>query len=181
MGIVLSNTTDNKIYIDGAGGITISAIISGANNLSLQGVGAGILTLSGGNTFGGVGKTFTLNAGTVNINNATALGNSSNAFVINGGTFDNTSGAAITTSSYAQTWGGDFTFTGGSGTTHDLNFGTGAVTLGGGSPEVTTLSAGTLTVGGAIGDGGSGFGLTKAGAGTLSLGSTSSTAFPVLL
>jgi fibronectin-binding autotransporter adhesin len=163
MGVVISNTTDNKIYIDGTGGITISSIISGANNLSLNGAGAGALTLSGVNTFGGAAKNFTLNAGTLNINNASALGNSSNTFIINGGTVNNTSGSAITTSNYAQTWGGNFTFTG----TNALNLGTGAVSLSA-SREVT-VSASTLTIGGIIGEAAAGYALAKLGAGTLAL------------
>jgi outer membrane autotransporter protein len=118
--------------------------------------GAGALTLSGANTHSGG---TTLNAGTLNINNATALG--TGTFDINGGTIDNSTAGAITlTTNNVQTWDGDFTFTG----TQDLNLGTGAVTLGA-NRQVTT-SAKTLTVGGAIGGA---FGLTKAGAGTLTL------------
>jgi len=64
----------------------------------------------------------------------------------------------------AQNWNGSFVFTG----TNDLNLGTGAVTLGA-SPTVT-VNGGTLTVGGVIGGG---FGLTKAGAGTLALAGVS--------
>jgi autotransporter-associated beta strand protein len=61
----------------------------------------------------------------------------------------------------AQNWNSDFTFTG----TNDLNLGTGAVAMG--SSRTVTVSAGNLTVGGAIS--GSGFSLTKDGAGTLTL------------
>ncbi len=64
----------------------------------------------------------------------------------------------------AEIWGGDFIFTG----TKSLNLGTGTITLGGN--RLVTVSANMLTAGGAIGDGGSGFTLTKAGAGTLTLG-----------
>ena len=82
-------------------------------------------------------------------------------FTINGGTIDNTSGGSITLSNNnVQTWGGDFTFTG----TNALNLGTGAVTLS--ANRTVTVSASTLTVGGAIGGA---FSLTKAGAGNLIL------------
>ncbi len=137
-----------------------NSIISGAFNLSKS--GAGTLILAGANTFGGSGRSFTLNSGTLDINNATALGNASNTFVINGGTIDNTSGASITTSNYAQTWNGSFTFNG----SNALNLGTGAVTLTT-SPTITVNGTGALTVGGAIS--GAGFGLTKSGNGTLTL------------
>ena len=116
------------------------------------------LTLSGTNTFGGG---TTLSAGTLNINNASALGASTGTFTISGGTIDNTSGGSITTSNYPQSWGGNFTFTG----TNALNLGTGAVAMS--AARQVTVSASTLTVGGVIA--GSTFGLTKAGAGTLTL------------
>src|SRR5207237_274237 len=122
--------------------------------------GTGALTLSGNNTYSG---TTTLAAGQLNLNSATAIG--TGTFVIAAGTtIDNTSGAAVTlTSNNPQTWSGDFTF----GGTNPLNLGTGAVTLT--ASRQVTVAGGNLTVGGAIGDGGSGFGLTKAGAGTLTL------------
>jgi autotransporter-associated beta strand protein len=139
-----SGTLQNVAEINGGGPISKTT--------------AGVLTLSGTNTY--TGQT-TLAAGTLNLNSTTALG--TGAFVVTGGTtINNTSGAANTlANNNAQTWNGDFTFTG----ANNLNLGTGAVTLGA-TVQVTT-TAGTLTVGGPIG--GTGFGLTKAGAGTLSL------------
>src|SRR5262249_20289161 len=115
---------------------------------------------SGNNTYSGP---TTLSSGQLNLNSATAIGTGN--FTIAGGTIDNTSGAAATlTSNNTQSWNSDFTFTG----TNSLNLGTGAVTLG--ATRQVTVTAGNLTVGGAIGDGGSAFGLTKVGAGTLTLG-----------
>ncbi len=86
-------------------------------------------------------------------------------FTINGGTIDNTSGAAITLgTNNAQTWASDFTFAG----TNNLNLGTGAVTM---TDDIQiTTTAGDLTVGGAIGDGGDAYQLTLSGVnGTLTL------------
>ena len=86
-----------------------------------------------------------------------------------GGTINNTSGADIVlTTNNAQNWNGDFTFTG----TNSLNLGTGDVTLGGTAGQRTvTVSAGTLAVG-TIPVATTGYGLTKAGPGTLSLTGT---------
>src|SRR5205823_5304864 len=152
--------------------VTIADVISGNFNLSKSGAGA--LTLSAANTFGGVGESFTLNAGTLNIGNAAALGDASNTFVINGGTIDNTSGSALTINNYTQTWSGSFTFTG----SNSLNLGTGGVTLNA-NPTITT-TAGTLTVDGVIADG-SGNSLTKAGTGILALGGTNTYTGPTTI
>lgn len=142
-----------------AGTLAVGGTVDdGASTYSLTKAGTGALTLGGSNSFkGGV----TLSAGILNINHAGALGTGTLA-ITGPATIDNTSGAAITNShTNAQNWNADFTFTG----TKDLNLGTGAVTLGA-SPQVT-VTASTLTVGGAIS--GSGYGLTKAGNGTLAL------------
>lgn len=134
----------------------------GANKLALV-VNGGTLTLSGANTYSG-GTTLT-NAGQLNINNARAIGATASTFTITGGTtIDNTSAGAITlTNNNAQNWNGDFTYAG--SVPNNLNLGTGAVTLG--ASRQVTVTAGNLTVGGIVS--GSGFGLTKLGAGTLTL------------
>ncbi len=142
--------------------VTLSGVIDGGGSIAKTGAGA--QTLSGANSFGGASQSITLSAGTLNINNASALGNAANTFIISAGTIDNSSGAAITlANNYVQQWNGDFTFTG----TKDLNMGGGSVTLNA-TRQVTVNNAGNLTVNGIIS--GSGFGLTKLGAGTLTLG-----------
>lgn len=128
--------------------------------------GAGALTLSGANTL--TGNT-TLEAGTLNVNNASALGNtSSGALVVKGGTLDNTSGADVTLpAAKAQTWAGDFTFTG----SKNLNFNGGLATLVGGGARTVSVASGTLTVGSLTS---TDTGLTKSGAGVLALGTVNS-------
>jgi len=163
-------TSAGGINITNAGtitGATFGLTLVGSGNGSLASIlgtttgtltkdGAGTWTLSGANIFTGGA---TLNAGKLNINNNAALG--TGLFTIYGGTIDSTVASIATTN--AQAWRGDFTFTG----TQNLNLGAGAVTLFGGDRQVT-VSANTLTVGGAITP--DNISLTKAGAGTLSLG-----------
>ena len=124
---------------------------------SLTKNGTGSLILNAANTYSGG---TTLNSGTLTLNNASAAG--SGTLTLNGGTLDNTSGSAITLSTNnAQNWNGNFAFTG----TKDLNLGTGAVAMN--ATRTITVNGGNLTVGGVIS--GSGYGLTKAGAGNLLL------------
>ena len=148
----------NRTVTVSASTLTVGGVISGA--FSLTKAGAGTLTVSGANTFTGGTN---LSVGQLNINNATALG--AGTFTITAGTtIDNTSGATIIESNNnPQTWNGGFTFVG----SNALNLSTGAVTLG--ASLTLTDSTSTLTVGGAIGDGGHAYSITKAGAGTLTL------------
>ena len=145
---------------------TGSLIISGNTvfNANVTKTNTGALTLSGTNS--GTGA-ITLAGGTLNLNSATALGGG--LFTIGAGTTINTpAGAIALTTNNAQSWNGDFTFTG----ANNLDLGTGAVTLGN-SVAINTAGS-TLTVGGAIGDGGNNRGLTKAGTGTIVLNSANS-------
>jgi autotransporter-associated beta strand protein len=169
---IARTATRNISLVDGAS-VIFGGIISGAgggfNLVNSSGSGNATVTLTGAgaNTNTGV---VTLNSGiTLNFNKASALGGSGASLVINGGSLDNTSGALVTAAvGYIQTWNGDWTFIGGSGTTHDLNIGSGAVTLGGaGTTRTVTVNAGTYTTAGAIG--GAGMTLAKNGAGTMAL------------
>jgi autotransporter-associated beta strand protein len=138
---------------------TLDYSLSGSNGIntgSLAKSGGAALTINNANTYSGG---TTLNAGTLNINNASALG--TGPLTINGGTINNTSGSAITLTN-SQNWNSDLTF----GGSYDLNLGTAAVALGT-NRTVTANGSAALTMGGVIS--GSGFGLTKAGTGTLVL------------
>lgn len=99
--VVLANTTDNIINIDGSGGITISSIISGSNKLSKAGTGSGLLTLSGANTYSG-GTIIT--AGTLVLGAAGVLADAG-TITLNGGTFQTgaTTGFSETVSTLALT------------------------------------------------------------------------------
>jgi autotransporter-associated beta strand protein len=143
------------------GNNTLSGVLSGALTLTKSGAGKWVLT--GNNTYSGGTN---LSAGTLNINSATAIGAAASRLTITGGTtIDNSTVGSITlTNNNPQTWNGNFTFTG----TQALNMGAGAVTLG--ATPTITVSANTLTEGGAISGS---YGLTKAGPGTLVLTNTS--------
>ncbi len=143
--------------IDATGSLVVSGDTTFTNAVNKTNGGA--LTLSGNNS--GTGA-ITLSAGTLNLNSATALG--AGTLTIGAGTTINTAANNTLSTNNAQNWNGDFTFTGSS----DLNLGSGAVSMGS-SLQLTTAGS-ILSVGGAIGDGGSNHSLTKAGAGTLVLG-----------
>src|SRR5260221_2431547 len=145
------NTTGSNTY---AGILQNGA----AGTLALTKSGAGSLALSGNNTYSG---TTALSAGTLGINSATAIG-SGTLTIAGGTTLDNTSAGAVTlTNNNLPSWNGDFSFTG----TPSLNLGTGAVTPS--ASRQVTVNANTLTVGGVIAGGA--IGLTKLGAGGLTL------------
>jgi fibronectin-binding autotransporter adhesin len=156
---ISSSTGARGPTFQGAGNFAVVGnIVNGAGTAQLFMSGAGALTLSGANTFS---SGVTLNSGTLNIQNATALGGVASIFTIAGTSTLDTSAAGITlTANNTNAWNADFTFAG----TGNLNLGAGPVTLN--SNRQVTVSAKTLTVGGAIGGA---FPLTKAGAGTLAL------------
>ena len=159
------------LSLKGQGSVTIAnsngysggtGLGSGVLNLNAaQAIGSGALVVGGGTlnvNYSQSPSSVALMGGLLNLANSAAIG--SGILTISGGTLDNTSGAAMTLAgNNAQNWNGDFTFLGSS----DLNVGTGAVTLG--SNRTVTVNANTLTVGGAIGDGGSGYSLSVAGSG----------------
>jgi len=161
-GLYVGNTGGKTLTLDGGGNYVLSSpggALTGPGTLIKQGGGAVTITVPNYNT------NFVLNAGTFNMNqNFCINGNANSTMTINGGTIDNTSGGAIglTANPPIYFWNGDFIFAG----TGTLNLGGGAVTLGG-NRQVTCTN--TLTVGGAIGDGGHSYSLTKAGAGNLTL------------
>jgi fibronectin-binding autotransporter adhesin len=154
--------TDMTLTANGTKLTLISGAITGAHSFTIGGNGTGTTTLSGANNFS---NGLTLSTGTLNINSATAPG--TGTFTINGGTIENTSGGAIALSNNnVQIWGGDFTFLGGAGTSN-LDLGTGAITLTANRTILNlTGNTSTLTVGGAIGDGGNGYSLSRLGNGT---------------
>ncbi len=158
---VVLNTEGNSVNLTG--------VVFGTTGFIVQGLGT--LSLAGANTVQGG---FDLQGSTLNINNANALGTGTLQIdqfqgVFNS-TIDNTSGAPITVvTNNNQVWTSDFTFTG----TNSLNLGTGNVTMTNGTRTIT-VAANTLTVGGAISDGGHGYGLTLNGPGTLVLGGANS-------
>ena len=140
-------------FLDGATG-TIQLNVGGTVIVS-----AGTLVLSGNNTI--TGGTTISGTGALQLNNVGALGTS--MLTLSGGFLDNTSGAALTLSgNNPVTLGGNFTFTG----SHDLNLGSGAVTLSSARTITLAGTASTLTFGGVLTNGTNGANsLTVNGAG----------------
>ncbi|HYO09377.1 MAG TPA: autotransporter-associated beta strand repeat-containing protein, partial [Tepidisphaeraceae bacterium] len=166
--LTVANGTVNLNAASAVGGGGAITLTSGALNVTAaSGLGTGALTVNGGTATLGAASTsaagVTLNGGTINLNDASGLG--TGPVTIAGGTIDNTSGAPVTSATNnAQSWTGDFTFTG----TSDLNLGTGSVTLAGTGVRTVTVANGTLTTGRITGPNPHP-GLTKAGAGTLTI------------
>lgn len=142
------------------------ALDDGVGRISLVKAGSGALTLGGDNNHSGG---TTLKGGTLDLNHTNALGRG--ALTISApSVIDNTSGAGVTlTPNNTQYWNANLTFKG----TNDLNLGTGGIIFNG--PRTIAVTAGTLTIGGAIdpnSPAGSSLGLTKTGKGTLLLTDT---------
>ncbi len=180
MGVVLGNTTNN-INIDGTGGVTISSNITQINagsGLTKGGTGAGILTLSGANSY--TGKT-TISAGTLQFAKAVSLYNNNTAGT--GWTAANI--VVANTGTLALNVGGTGEFTTGNVTTLLTNLGgTGGTSTTGfaaGSSiaiDTTNASGNTFTVADTIanstGTGGGAIGVTKLGSNTLVLSGANS-------
>jgi autotransporter-associated beta strand protein len=108
----------------------------------------------------------TLNSGRLFLNSANSLG--TGGLTINGGTLatENTNADTLSGNG-AVTINNNFTYGSATTTNRTMNWGSRAVTLGT-NVAIDTFSGG-LQIGGAIGDGGNGRGITKTGAGTLTL------------
>ena len=168
--VLLTNGLAVSGFAASANGLVLTGTISGAGSLSTANAG---LTLVGADTYSGG---TTLSSGLLNINGAifspTASAIGTGTFTINGGVIQNTN--AINSvrlgTNNPMIWNGNFTLANG---TNNLHLGDGAVTLTGNRQVTVDGNVRIDTVGGVIGDGGSGFSLTKDGIGTLVLNGAS--------
>lgn len=151
----------NLLTITGTGNTTVSGAISGAGGLTKS--GAGTVTLSAANDYLG---TTTLGSGVLVLGNNTTLGGG--GFQLNGGTIQSSDSSARSLTN-AVTLGGNFTV-GGNG---NLTFShPGASALG--ATRTVTVTNGTVNATFAQAFSGTGFGIVKAGSGTLTLSGASS-------
>jgi autotransporter-associated beta strand protein len=186
--LTLGGVNTGANALGGGGGVGDG---TGGGALALAKSGSGTWVLAGTNTYSGG---TTLNSGTLHLNNPFALG--TGPLALGGGTLMNSKGSSVTLSNaVAQTWAGDFSFAGKASQTDpkvswNLNLNTGAVALtssrtvtvtGNSSANGWSWEGATLTVGGAISDGGNGYSLTKAGSGTLLLSASNTFAGGVTL
>jgi autotransporter-associated beta strand protein len=122
-----------------ANSVSIAGVVSGSEGLTKN--GSGTLTLSGSNTFGGSGKSVTVNGGTLSVAASNNLGNGGNTITLAGGTFQPT--ATFSTSRAISLGTGGGTIDLANGVTLTAN---GVVS---GTGSLTKTSAGTLTLAGA--------------------------------
>ena len=173
-GTLTLNTATPAIAANAAFG-TISAVVAGANGLSLSAIGTAGVYLDGANTYSGV---TTVNSGFLVARNNAALGSSADGTVIaSGGTLQleslggvnaNIASESLTISGTGMlgnrgalaSWAGD-------------NSWGGSVTMAANSS--VHVNAGTLAVNGVIS--GTGFNLSKTGAGLLTLGGAASNTY----
>ncbi|NBW95671.1 MAG: hypothetical protein EBR28_02810, partial [Planctomycetia bacterium] len=155
--------------------------ISGAGPLTV-GSGSTLMVFQGANTNSG-GVTLQAGSQVVVANDSTGPAGAPTSGVFGtgtlalaGGSLRSTTGAARTVGNAVNVTADTTFFSAGSNIDKSITF-TGPVTLSGGSRTFTVDTTGTgspaINFTGAIGDGGNGYGLTKAGAGTLVLGGTS--------
>ena len=158
LAVNFANTNAVTYTIGGVG----SAAIAGAGVVTIA--GPGTVNLNSSNTYTGGTN---LLGGTLNLGDPAGNPIGSGVLRIAGGTIDNTSGSSMTLANGGEIWSGSFTFTG----TNDLDPGSGPITLTA-NPTVTVANPNaTFRIdAAAIGDGGNGYGFTKAGPGTLLLG-----------
>ena len=182
------NINNNAFTIDGTGNTAVTGVMSGAGAFTKDGTGT--LTLSGTNTYTG---TTTVTAGILNIQNAAALGGTGSGTTVSSGAALQIQGSIAVGAEALTLNGTGISSTGALRNISGTNSWSGAVTLG--SASEITSDAGTLTLSGAFANGGflatfggagnstvSGVlsgtgGLTKTGAGTLTLSGTSSNTF----
>ncbi|MBS1753915.1 MAG: hypothetical protein JST34_07690, partial [Bacteroidetes bacterium] len=93
MGVLLNNTTNNIVSVEGTGSVIINSIISGSNPLEKIGSGAGKLTLNAANTLSG---NVTVSAGTLQLSNNPTLASVNTITVKAGGTLQITASQTLT-------------------------------------------------------------------------------------
>jgi len=144
-----------SLTLKGTGTTNLSGVISGTGGLAVEG---GYVTASGANTFAGG---FTLSSGTFVLGNNGSFGNTTPTVQLNGGALDAIGDRVAGT--YGFLLGGDIVFLGnlGSLTTR----GSGTLT---GSRNVD-VKASTLKLDLSMSESGGSYGITKNGAGTLTL------------
>jgi autotransporter-associated beta strand protein len=150
----------NNIQFTNAGsGPNLYLVLNGSGSVTLDG------TNNGSVVAGGTAGSVTVYSGTLIFGGTNALFGTT-TLTMYGGNLDCLCPNLINVNTNIEYWNRDFTFAG----SQNLNLGSGSVTL---EQNVqVTVSANTLTVGGAIGGG---YSLTKAGGGTLELDGYGST------
>ena len=160
-----ATNTDRTVTLTGTGSFALGTLnqTTGTNNYAVSMTDNGTVTIGLSDSRGSI----TLNSGRLGLSAGNSLGSSGfGNLVINGGTLQAQRNLTIENSNNI-TISNSFTYGSSDQPNRILNTGIGAVSLSN-SATIDTFS-GDLQLGGVIGDGGNARGITKAGAGTLTL------------
>ncbi len=165
---VMGGGGSHTLLLAGTGNWQVNSSLQPINSagLGLTVAGPGTVNLLGsptaapGVSYIGTYGNVTVSGGTLQLQSATGIG-SGNTLIMTGGNLDSSIPSLVLANNNLESWNGNFGFIG----TQSLDLGFGPVTMNGN--RIVTVLANTLTVDGGIA--GTGFSLTKAGAGTLVL------------
>ncbi len=159
--ISISNTDSGRLTFGSTATQRLSGVISGNGDFYIN---SGKVNLAGSNSL--TGNYYVANGAALDLTNSAALNGANSVSFAAGATLDNSSAndISLANGTMSKTFSGLLTYTGSGG--RNLHLGAGSNSISGSAMSVT-VNGGELTFGGNTTSTGSGFALTKSGAGLL--------------